>query len=89
LQRLRETSQCCKYHGTRPPDHKSRQNCALAKTVILIDTVCSLCFAGDLANFRALYNRNVHSAGVVGVAISDDVEGPSSTRLVLFATLKF
>ncbi|RCN43479.1 hypothetical protein ANCCAN_10541 [Ancylostoma caninum] len=71
FKRLRETSRCCSYHQSRPPNHGSRQLCALAKTDVLIDTTCTMCFAGDLANFRALYKADVHSAGIVDVGTSD------------------
>ncbi|PIO63608.1 hypothetical protein TELCIR_14787 [Teladorsagia circumcincta] len=36
FERLRETTGCCSYHQKRPPTHRSRQLCALAKTDLLI-----------------------------------------------------
>ncbi|KAK6009545.1 hypothetical protein OSTOST_25519 [Ostertagia ostertagi] len=36
FERLRETTGCCSYHQKRPPNHRSRQLCALAKTDLLM-----------------------------------------------------
>ncbi|CAJ0607259.1 unnamed protein product [Cylicocyclus nassatus] len=79
FKRLRETTRCCTYHTNRPPDHDSRQKCALAKNDVIIDTIYSLCCTGDLANFRSLYNPEVHSVGIEG-GIQEDVADQDITN---------
>lgn len=43
-----------------------------------------MCFAGDLANFRALYKADVHSAGIVDIGTSEDGTDQDSAGLALF-----
>ncbi|KAK6054584.1 hypothetical protein COOONC_07909 [Cooperia oncophora] len=77
FERMRETSSCCNYHKKRPPDHRSRQLCAVAKTALLIDAICTLCYSCNLANFRAVYTQHpeLHTVDVVHLGNSSTDPG--------------
>ncbi|KAK6737512.1 hypothetical protein RB195_019926 [Necator americanus] len=89
FKRLRETCICCSYHANRAPNHPSRQLCAVAKIDILIDSICTLCLSGDLANFRVFYNADIHSSEIVDIGGFQDECDRTPVKNQTTTTLKF
>uniref|UniRef100_A0A0K0D2S4 Ig-like domain-containing protein n=1 Tax=Angiostrongylus cantonensis TaxID=6313 RepID=A0A0K0D2S4_ANGCA len=66
-EKVLKSSKCCDYHERKPPNHGSRQHCTVARATVLITAVCTLCFSGNLFNFRDLYDPEKHLVSSISV----------------------
>ncbi|VDL71737.1 unnamed protein product [Nippostrongylus brasiliensis] len=75
---LRETAHCCRYHAKRPSIAHCRQLCPEARIITLIDILYNLCLSDNLANFRDLYDQDVHAVTTIDVdpLEEQDDDGP-------------
>ncbi|WKX97921.1 hypothetical protein Q1695_013541 [Nippostrongylus brasiliensis] len=78
---LRETAHCCRYHAKRPSIAHCRQLCPEARIITLIDILYNLCLSDNLANFRDLYDQDVHAVTTIDVdpLEEQDDDAPGST----------